>query len=237
MTAILGFLFLGCLAIARGRSTGEIAPSSRTGAEPAPPALVPLAPPPSPSKIGLERELIGLIDARRHAVAGNWQLVDATLITPAIPFARLMLPVEAPDSYDLIVVAQRESGNNSLDIGLSTKGRQVVVVLDGGDAGDQGGLDLVEGRSFLENPSAFRNRFFAPGRSVTVVCSVRSTGIRVEVDGKGVIDWKGPPDLLAPYKDWMMPDNSTPFIGSWSSVFRIRRLAIRPVVEAPPADQ
>ena len=76
-------------------------------------------------------DLLKLIRPDKDAVKGKWSFQGDTLISPADALARVKIPYEPPEEYDLTVVTERKTGNNSLVVGLMVGGRQCQAELDG----------------------------------------------------------------------------------------------------------
>jgi hypothetical protein len=174
-------------------------------------------------------DLLDFIDAKTDSVAGSWGFEDNSLVTSAVSWGRLQLPVAPPEEYDLQFQATRKGGANSLNIGLVVGERQVVLIMDGWDKGDKTGLDRVGEKSFFENETTYVGQIFLPGKPAKVLCKVRKASVAVQVNGAPVLGWKGDVKQLSLWPDWKVPEKRALFLGSWESVFRLDELVLTPV--------
>ncbi len=213
------------------RSTEIPRPYPATSPPPTEPPPSKPAPLPAHTKPAPEGpvELIKLLDPQKDAVAGTWTREEETLLSPAIPFGRLQLPVLPPDEYDLTLTIERKSGVDSFNIGLISGGQPCVVILDGMKNGDTSGIDLVGGKGFMDNETTFKGRLLLQDQPAQIVCSVRKDRITVSVDGKKIIDCAGDPGRLSAYRGWAVPEPRALFVGSYESGFRVQNLVLMPV--------
>mgnify|MGYP003650099087 CR=1 FL=1 len=58
-------------------------------------------------------DLLNLIDLERDTLSGEWKLKNGVLFTPTSSGGRLKLPVEAPASYELLMVVTRLKGRDT----------------------------------------------------------------------------------------------------------------------------
>jgi serine/threonine protein kinase len=187
--------------------------------------------PPAVEAKGAVLDVLSLIDPAVDAVHGAWTKSDEGLLTPRTEFARIQVPVIPPDEYDWTVVVERRAGTNSFNLGPVWKGRPFVLVMDGSGGGmdDIGGLDLVGGRGFMDNPTRFGGPVLLPNRETRIVVSVRETGVGVAIDGKPVVAWKGSPDQLEPIREWRMPRREALMIGCYATQFLVKSAVVTPV--------
>lgn len=172
-------------------------------------------------------DLLQSVEATRDGVGAQWGFDGTILVTPGVAFARLHFPCEPADEYDVEVVAERMSGSESLAIGLSAGAARFVAVIDG--YGGKSGLDLLDGKAFIENETTYRGQLFAEGKTSTILCEVRRAGVSVTVDGKKIIDWQGDLGRLSLFPRWKDSQRGPLFIGSWTSPYRIHRVTLKTV--------
>lgn len=150
---------------------------------------------------------------------------------------RLPLPVEnLPDEYDVRLRIERKSAGNALVLGLVSGGQRVACVMDGFQSrGGLWGLENIDGKAPPDNGTAVSNQPLKVNEPAELLVQVRKTGIRVERDGKPLIDWKGTPDQLSLGGTWDDKGPARLFLGAQAS-FVIHRLEfidrVRPLV--PP---
>jgi hypothetical protein len=174
-------------------------------------------------------ELTSIVNCKRDAVLGAWELNGGTLISPPDPFARLEFPCRPPEEYDLNLLAQRTEGNNSLNIGLVAAGRQLVIIIDGWENGEFTGVDQILGKPFYGNETTSRKRLLHKNQARAIRCSVRKDRLTVTVDSEPVIDWKGKVDDIGIIREWNVRHSDALFIGSWSTSFRLSAIQVVPV--------
>lgn len=221
VVAPLTLLFLSAL-LFRGKPLplGSEAPTKR-------PAIAPTGPASDPRRP--QKDLLSQVQPGRDAVRGEWTWQGKFLRSPDMDFARLRVPGSLPEEYDLVVVATRWGGGDSLNLGLVAQGKQFVVVMDGWDKGDSTGIDLIEKRPFFYNETTFRGKLLPVGERRIIVCSIRATGLRLTVDQKTVIDWKGRFSGLSLYPEWDVGDPASLFVGSYKSEFQIESIVLFPL--------
>jgi hypothetical protein len=182
----------------------------------------------SPTPVRTPVDLLKLVDPSRDAVAGTWAIENGALLTPEVPWGRLEIPCLPPDEYELRVVATRVRGGDSLNLGLATKGRQFMVVLDG-NGGTQSGLDLIKGKGFGENSTTFSEKVFPPGVPTAVLARVRKTGLTVSVGSRKVLEWAGDLRSTDVLSSWYVRSNGTLFVGAYATQFRIDEMRLTPL--------
>jgi len=120
-----------------------------------------------------------------------------------------------------------------VNFGVVVEGRQVEVVLDGGN-GDLSGLQLVNGQSFDRNSTTHHGQVLRDDGPNTIVSTVRRDGVEVTCNGQPVIDWKGESRSLSLPHDCIVPDDRRLFLVCWGTPYRITRLELSsPVAEIP----
>lgn len=224
VTAVI--LLVGVIVLRRdpdgeGRNEPPYAPPVVARRDSSPPAIGD-----DPSKL---QDLLGLVDASKDAVRGSWGFDGGALLTSSVQWGRLQIPCVPPAEYDLELEVERKSGGNSLNIGLVADGRQFLVVLDGWEEGKWAGLDIVNEKPFFQNETSRPGRVLKKGQVHRVVCSVRKDGVRVDVNAQRLLESKVAPRLYSLHESWRVPDPRALLIGSWESVFSIRKMILRPV--------
>jgi hypothetical protein len=103
----------------------------------------------------------------------------------------VVFPIEFPAEYDLRLHVVRENRKGNLGLGISclaADGRNCDIYLDGYFGS---GINGIDGTDYKDPKTNIRKKLFALNKPSEIVCQVRTTGIRVVVDGKAIIDWKG----------------------------------------------
>lgn len=90
---------------------------------------VPSTTTPQPPAAGTS-PLIEQIDVNRHAVRGQWRFRGEGLVSPRTTHARIELPGDLPQEYDLAFNVTRISGGGELVVGFVREGVQSVAYID-----------------------------------------------------------------------------------------------------------
>jgi serine/threonine protein kinase len=180
-------------------------------------------------------DLLTLVDPSRDAVSGKWQIEAGALSCSSGEAARLMVPYQPPEEYDLTMVLSRRSGSDAIVVGLVGGSVQFGASLDA--MSGQGGASFLEnfdgGGPLERNPTAVRGTLFVTGtQSHAVVYSVRRKGVTIHVDGRKVLSWEGDFRRLGPNPIWKVPDNRALWVGSWGSELLISSIQLLPVTGA-----
>ncbi len=88
-------------------------------------------------------------------------------------------------------------------------------------------IENIDGKN-VGNVSTQAGPVFVKGRPAQVICSVRKTGVQVQVDGRSVIDWTGEPTQLSLGDYWETPHKETLFLGAYDCRYRVSRLTLTP---------
>jgi len=136
-------------------------------------------------------DLLALVDLEKDTAAGTWTKTPRG-ITNAAPITRsaFQIPLIPPAEYDITMVVERTEIAEALIIGLFHGSSQFLAVLDGWGGGVSG-LCLLDGKWANDQESPYRGTVIRKGAASTILCSVRKDGVKVMVDGKKVIEWKG----------------------------------------------
>lgn len=142
--------------------------------------------------LGKPVDLLNLIDLERDTLLGEWKWEDGVLLTPTSSGGRLKLPVEAPSSYELLIVATRLRGRDTLgvDIVAGEDNIGTMVALDGW-RGRACGLHFLDGRGGNQNESTYQGGVFPDQKEHTILCRVTPQSVVVKVDDSRIIDWSG----------------------------------------------
>lgn len=181
-------------------------------------------------------DLLKTIDLKRHSVRGPWVFDGPVLVAPPnVGHGILRIPGMAPDEYALRIVCELprdHQGGHEFAFGLVTPPSQVHVVLDSGGVS---GFESVDGKGANANETTFNGQLFIPGVESTIDCFVRKEGVRVDFDGRTIIDWKGDRSRLSP--GWLKagaPKRN--FYFGTHHRFLIKKMELLPLTQvSPPA--
>lgn len=191
--------------------------------------LVPLAPEKSPLLIAGESgdrlDVLGAIDLDRDLLRGDWQHDGRSLTSPDSESALLQvqLPAILPSEYRMIVVAQREAGNDCLMFTLPVGGTHASLLIDGGQ-GTTAGMQMVDDKDFMGNETTRKVKVFADGQPHTITVIARKNRVRLASDGTILVDWTGDVSRLKSSQSVRYPDRA--YLGTWSSRFRLTKIEL-----------
>lgn len=196
----------------------DLVPAGRNAA--APSASAPASAP--------EVELLPLVNLDQDSVSGKWSLEGGVLTSPKGYGARVQLPYSPPEEYDLTAIVEPLDEPNGLILGQRSGGQRFLVLLSYQAGGSpMSAIENIDGKN-VGNVSTHGAPVFVKGRPAQVICSVRKTGVHVQVDGRTVIDWTGKPSQLSLGEYWETPNKETLFLGAYDCRYRVTRLTLTP---------
>ncbi len=150
-------------------------------------------------------DLLALIGPVRDARKGKWKKEDGGLVNSKSGKSSLELPIKPAASYRLEATVEKLDGSYGWVVGLPVRDREVTLSFDAtGNAFS--GLSLIDGKGSGGNASRYNGRVFETGKPVAVAILVTPGSVRVECDGKGIIDWHGDAASLSGDNDsWGVP--------------------------------
>ncbi|HWB11625.1 MAG TPA: hypothetical protein VG826_20510 [Pirellulales bacterium] len=192
--------------------------------------LTPLAPESAPmltlDESGLPVDVLKSIDLERDRVHGEWQYDGHALVSPADDFrSRLQVPAIVPESYQLDIVAQRESGNDCLALMVPVAGAQGTLIIDG-HGGTLAGLQMIDGQMIDANETRRETSVFADGKRHLARLTVQKNHVRLLCDGKPIVDWSGDVSRLNSFEP-LPPYNDRIYLGTWHSRYRLTQIKLR----------
>lgn len=202
-------------------------------------SLPPSAPKP-PLKLISEGHLTPLLEAQRDSRRGQWVANATELTCPAIPGARLEIPLDLPRNYEFSATVERVQGNEDVYFGLVVGGRPTIVTVDG-DRGTAAGLDNLDGLRFNHAMNLTGRKYSTPRfpaqKPVSVRCTVLTDTIIVRCGEDELIRWHGDPRRLSECADliplnYSVNDRQHLWIGAWASICKFRDLEIRTLSDA-----
>ncbi len=190
-----------------------------------PPALRDHAP-----AVGDEVDLLAMIDEQRDRVAGEWRRQEGRIESPKQYGARLEIPYQPPEEYQLTVVAEPLDDANGLILGQRSGANRFLVLVNYA-AGEKplSALENVDGRNVGGNETTVPGVFLKKGRISQVVCTVRKDSVRMQVDGREIINWQGKPEQLSLSDYWQTPRENALFLGAYDCRYRFYRVTLAPL--------
>lgn len=183
---------------------------------------------------------VNLIDASfdgRQNIRGQVQLDGSSLRTGNLPTA-FMLPADFPEEYVLEADVVRESGEDSICIGIPLPGGRKMTAIVDGQRGTKSGLSSVNSQQIFTpgNPLVRAGRLLTNGQPATVRISVQKAAVELLVDGTSISKWEvSESDTVASAKGMGYTDPRAVAIFTWNSPIRIDRLEMIPANAANSA--
>jgi hypothetical protein len=177
-----------------------------------------------------EVDLLSMIDVSRGAVQGEWTFRDGRLDAPKAYGARIEIPYQPAQEYQLVVVAEPLDNPNGLILGQRAGDHRFVVLvnfLTGGGASSA--LENIDGRNVGNNPTTFEGTLLKRGRLSQIICTVRKESVKISVDGRQIIDWAGKPEQLSLSDYWKTPRDNALFLGAYDCRYRFHRVTLTPL--------
>ncbi len=180
-------------------------------------------------------DLLTLIETSRDSLTGGdysgteWSRADKTLVSPGSGYSCLQIPFVPPDEYILDLDVQRVAGNCSIELGIVVGGRQCLAIVDGW--ADEGYLSGLFGYGIFElRADVHRGQVIQQYKPVSIRCFVSRTQVRLDCDGRKIIDWTGTPEQLSLDDPYRAPkENTVLFLRTWNSTFHVKRLELVPI--------
>jgi len=176
-------------------------------------------------------DLLALVDVSKDQVSGEWEKNGEHLLAPRQYGARLELPYQPPDEYELTVIAEPLDEPNGLLLGQRSGGRRFVVLVgySTGDGLPASALENIDGKNVGENTTTVRRDVLVKGRPSQIVCTVRKNSVRVTCDGHELIRWQGDSKQLSLSDYWKTPSDSALFLGAYDCRYRFSRVTLTPL--------
>ncbi|HEY4260470.1 MAG TPA: hypothetical protein VGM98_09925, partial [Schlesneria sp.] len=180
--------------------------------------MVPIKPEPlltRPERLTDLVDVQSLIDLDRDTQRGIWGVNKGKISSPE-GLGQVCLPVIVPEEYTLsakILRPESAGGDPTVMIGLIAGQQPCRITLKA----DEGvGLDMIDGRRWNENGARLEVPFCRSGIPAQVDFTVTKQGIRLEVEGKTLIDWQGDFWRLSMPDEWATVDSRKLFIATKS---------------------
>ncbi len=174
-------------------------------------------------------DLLKRIDLSKDTVAGSWKLDSKGLTSPIVEnFARIHLPYQPPEEYDLrITLERREKGGHpaagGFYLGLVKGDRQIGVELD-----SSGTTSRVFVQPTLPG-SEYRGALLADSRTHVLLCKMRKTKLEVRMDDKVILDWTIDLPKTFIFEGWKPADPKLLLLGAVFSTYQVKQLTVNPV--------
>jgi hypothetical protein len=179
--------------------------------------------------LGKEIDLLRMLDPVMDTVSGSWRVAKNQLVCSRSPEARIQLPFAPPDEYDLkIVVERRSSDNVSFHVGLVGNRRQFLATIDGFGI-PRTAIELIDGAASEMKGTHHDIQLLKWRKRSTIVCSVRRSRLKIDVDGRTAIDWEADFGRVSLPPQWRVREDQVIFLGTWNSEFFIYEIVLTEV--------
>jgi hypothetical protein len=151
-------------------------------------------------------EILDLVQLPRDIVRDQWQREGLWLVSRKDQDnAAFSLPIAVAGNYDLRVRATVRSGPEFLAVGLGPDLHAALLGINAHE-GKACGIDLVDGKGVLDNPTKVPAIALESNRSHVLLIAVEASqgiaSIVANVDDKPIIRWRGATSSLSMTKDW-----------------------------------
>jgi serine/threonine protein kinase len=146
-------------------------------------------PPDDPERWKGARSLLPLIEPEKDAILGKWSEKDGRLVPERN--ARLQIPYEPPEEYDLLVeFSAPPEGGSSFAQSLPKAGRAFEWII-GAFGNKTCGFDMVGGVRFAQHRVlAHKDKWLDAGATYRSVVQVRKDLVRAWLNGQLVCEWR-----------------------------------------------
>ena len=164
--------------------------------------------------------LLTLIDLKQDAVNGFWTVLPTETRSDGSTPAKIGIPYQPPEEYDLRVKFARDSGEESMILFLA-KGKTPFDFFTAGYGNKHFGVDMVNGKRYFEpsQPAWVRvQEALANRRTYTLLLEVRNGGVIAFIDGRLLCQLKTDYTNLSVLPDAHPLHPDCPLgIGSWQN--------------------
>jgi len=194
-------------------------------------SLIPLKSEPPlkpPVRLDHEVDLLPMIDTDRDIHYGIWAVSKSTLSSPD-GWGKIYLPTVVPEEYTISMTVERPANapaDYSLGLGVIAQNSYCQI----SSTTEASGIDMIDGRRWNNNETRLQGPLLNPGVPVRIAYTVTKSGIRMEADGRLVINWRGDPRRLSLPAEWAFPDGRRLYLGA------VRHLKFRDLKIGPPID-
>ena len=168
----------------------------------------------SPGSKGNPINLLALIDPK-DASQGTWTNNDGGLVSNGAGWARIQIPYQPPDEYDLRVSFTRTGGKSCVFLVLANPHHQFLYAMGDWD-NTIFGFEVIKKAWDNENPTTLK-RGLETGRKHSCVIKVRKESISVLFDEISVLDYKTDFSDWSMDPAWSLHDNRALGVGSRGS--------------------
>ncbi len=197
------------------------------------PAAVPLTSPVN---------LLALVDVKRDAVKGKWEMKPEGLVLNLSSGTQLLsLNHTAPEEYDFEIEFTLKEGTKEAGqiLHLPTGSILWKMGLGGGDSTPfcfGPNLDEKDAmKDATRSEALVRRPRLSTGQRYRSVVEVRRGSLRALIDGKEILKWTGDPKRLSNKKEFALPNAAHLGLASYSTAMTFHKAELRPVAAGKEA--
>jgi hypothetical protein len=184
---------------------------------------------PLPAKWDGALDLLTSVDPGKDAVRGKWTRPDGQLLSQEKPYARVQLSAAPRGSYQLEVQFTRVQGD-CLAVMLPVGASGVSLIVSGWN-GKVSGLAFVGGKDADRNKTK-RDGALSNREKHTLLVTVQlleddQARIKVTLDAKDYMSWKGARSALKPDRQWSLPRAGSLGIGAYDAVIVVHGVQLK----------
>lgn len=171
-------------------------------------------------------DLLQRINLEEQWQAGEWTLEDGVLESPKQYGARIELPYSPSNAYRLVVVLEPLDEPQGFLIGQRCMDRRFATLFNyqPGEIG-LSAIENIDGQN-VGNASTREANVLKQGMTSQIITTVTPQGVKMEIDGQTIVDWKGNPERLSLSDYWSTPNERALFIGAYDCRYRIHRITL-----------
>ena len=172
--------------------------------------------------------LLPHVDLQEDVVTGQWESlnpVSGTLMSGLNAYARIELPFQPSEEYDLSVTFSPVDVLGDTTVLLS-KGRRQFAWHMGAASNTCGGLDLIDLRPCTDNPTTLKRLKLESGREYVCLIKVRNDGVTVLLDGVQCCRWQSDYNDMSSFRFWRTPNDGRLGLGTWCTRTTFRSVEV-----------
>ncbi|MEM7478440.1 MAG: NPCBM/NEW2 domain-containing protein, partial [Planctomycetota bacterium] len=181
-------------------------------------------------------DVLKVMNLTRHKLSGQWTEKNGILYSPDQRFDRMRMPFVFPEQYDLLIDCKKVAGPGCLVLSLpAATGHRFLVQMNAIRPDYKvNGLEMIDGVGSDKNSTRYDGRFFQTPKRSRVLVSVRRNEISVTIDGKRIIRYTGPQDVLRcrGRGPWHDKEDLVAVLGTYESRFEFHEIVLRSFVDS-----
>lgn len=161
-------------------------------------------------------ELIPTINIEKHTVAGNWKKTKSEITVDASENARISLPTNISNNFDLRVSFTRISGEHSIALIFNHQNEQASFEVDAWGQ-HLAGIQQINGKPIKDNETRVNNIRLENGKKYTLEIRVRDNIITGLLNDQVLVKLYKKDKSLSSLDLWKLPSNDMIGIGAYQS--------------------